>query len=264
MTPYHFTPGDSPLLVSMPHVGICLDPEIAENLTEAGRTIADTDWDVDRLYDFLEDIGASSIRANYSRYVIDLNRPGDGQALYPGQSETGLCPATSFAGEPLYRPGCAPDTAEIRRRKEIYWQPYHDRIRGELRRIRGKFGYALLWDAHSIKPCVPRFFEGRLPDLNLGTGNGISCDRALAEGLFSIAEKSPYSAVLDGRFTGGYITRHYGNPARNVHAVQLELSQTGYMADNSFSRTRADRLRPVLREMIDYLTGYIEKSVKKD
>jgi len=264
MTAYHFTPGDGPLLVSMPHVGTRLDPEVAQGLTEAGRAIMDTDWYVDRLYNFLDDMGASTLIANYSRYVIDLNRPGDGESLYPGQSETGLCPTTSFAGEPIHRTGCAPDAAEITRRKEICWQPYHDKIRAELNRIRNKFGYALLWDAHSIKARVPRFFEGRLPDLNLGSGGGMSCDRGLAEGLFSIAEESAYSAVLDGRFTGGYITRHYGNPAQNIHAIQLELSQTTYMAGSHFSRSRAERLRPVLRAMIDFLTGYIEKSVKKD
>jgi len=263
-TPYHFTPGDGPLLVSMPHVGTRLDPGIAGNLTEAGRAIMDTDWDVDRLYNFLEDIGASILIANYSRYVIDLNRPGDGESLYPGQSETGLCPTTSFAGEPIYRTGYSPDATEISRRKEIYWQPYHDKIRAELHRIRDKFGYAMLWDAHSIKARVPRFFDGRLPDLNLGTGGGISCDRALAERLYAIAGKSGFSAVLDGRFTGGYITRHYGNPAQNIHAAQLELSQSTYMAGSHFSRDRANRLRPVLRDMLDCLAGYIEKSVEKD
>jgi len=264
MGAYRFSSGDGPLLVTVPHAGTRLSAEIGAKLTATGRRIADTDWDVDILYDFLNEFNASCLVANHSRYVIDLNRADDGAALYPGHSETGLCPVTSFAGQPLYRAGQQPDSAEIQHRKELYWQPYHDKIRIELERIKHKFGYALLWDAHSIKSRVPRFFDGPLPDLNLGTANGVSCERTLAEGLFAIAKKSGYSAVLNGRFKGGYITRHYGDPAQNIHAIQLEISQTAYMTQGMLCPDRADKLRPVLRAMLKYLTGYIENTVEEN
>lgn len=256
MVPYHFTSGNSPLVVSMPHAGTRLCPEVERNVTEAGHAVADTDWYVDLLYDFLEDMGVSILIADYSRTVIDLNR----NVLYPGQSETELCPTTGFDNQPLYKAGGAPGEQEIRQRKEIYWQPWHDKIRRELDRIKTKYGYALLWDAHSIQSRVPRFFDGQLPDLNLGTGAGTSCDIDLADGLLSIAGNSPYSAVLNGRFKGGYITRHYGNPGQNIHAVQLEISQTTYMDETppiKFRKDLADRLRPTLRAMTDYMLTYV-------
>ena len=252
MTAFHFHPGDSPLLVSMPHVGTDLFPEIAAGLTAHGRQLIDTDWHLDRLYDFLADAGISTLMARYSRTVIDLNRNGD--SLYPGQSETELCPLTGFDNQPLYRPGCEPDDAEILRRKAAYWQPYHDKLRAELDRIKEQFGYALLWDAHSIQSHVPRFFAGQLPDLNLGSGDGASCAPELADGLLSVAGSASYSAVLNGRFKGGYITRHYGNPPHDIHAIQLEISQITYMEEApnfTFREDRAAGLRPLLQAMID-------------
>ncbi|WP_417623854.1 N-formylglutamate deformylase [Paremcibacter congregatus] len=252
-TPYHFTKGRGPILVSMPHVGLDLPEDIAATLTEEARKLTDTDWYVDRLYDFLGDLDCSVIKARYSRYVIDLNRGEAGQALYPGMSETELCPTTGFGTEPLYLEGQVPGPEEVARRKALYWQPYHDQIAAELARIRQEFGFAILWDAHSIQSHVPRFFDGRLPDLNLGTGNGVSCDPALAELLREIGEASDYSTILNGRFKGGYITRHYGDPAANIHAVQMETSQITYMdeaPDFTFQEVRAARLRPVLKDMM--------------
>ena len=254
MTAFHFHPGDSPLLVSMPHVGTYVSPEISAALTSHGRQLIDTDWHLDRLYDFLAEAGISTLMARYSRTVIDLNRNGD--SLYPGQSETELCPLTGFDNQPLYRPGCAPDDAEILRRKGAFWQPYHDKLRAELDRIKKHYGYALLWEAHSIQSHVPRFFEGQLPDLNLGSGDGASCASELADGVLSVAGSASYSAVLNGRFKGGYITRHYGDPAHNIHAIQLEISQITYMEeapDFTFREDRAAGLRPLLQAMIDYL-----------
>ncbi|PCI46385.1 MAG: N-formylglutamate deformylase [Alphaproteobacteria bacterium] len=254
MPAFHFVQGNGPLLVSMPHVGTHLAPEVEMNLSENGRKLTDTDWHLDRLYDFLESIGVSTLMAHHSRTVIDLNRSAEGGVLYPGKSETELCPTTGFDNQPLYKAGREPDRQEILRRKEAYWQPYHDKIRAELDRIRKQYGYALLWDAHSIQSHVPRFFDGRLPDLNLGNGDGVSCAPELAQGLLSIASSSPYSAVLNGRFKGGYITRHYGNPAQDIHAIQLEISQCIYMdeaPDFKFREERAAGLRPTLKSMMD-------------
>lgn len=251
MTVFHFRQGNSPLLVSMPHVGVRLASEITTGLIDHDRAIMDTDWHLDQLYDFLTDMNVSLLRAEYSRTVIDLNRGG--LALYPGQSETELCPTTTFDNQALYYDGCEPDSAEILRRRKKYWQPYHDRLRAELDRIKTQYGYALLWDAHSIKSHVPRFFDGKLPDLNLGSGGGVSCDPALDDDLLAIGTASPYSTVLNGRFKGGYITRHYGDPDNDIHAIQLEISQITYMDETpgfEFREARAAGLRPVLKAMI--------------
>ncbi len=255
MAAFHFRQGSIPLLVSIPHMGTALASEGEASLTEKGRQVTDTDWYLDQLYNFLEDMGASILMAHYSRTVIDLNRDAGGKALYPGQSETELCPTTGFDNQSLYKEGCVPDEQETQRRQKVYWQPYHDKLRAELDRIKAQFGYALLWDAHSIKAHVPRFFDGQLPDLNLGSGNGTSCGLHMAEGLLAIANSSPYSSVLNGRFKGGYITRHYGDPDNDIHAIQLEISQTTYMDEAPtfiFRENLAARLRPTLKAMIEY------------
>jgi len=261
---YHFSQGHGPLLVSMPHVGTYLTPEVAADLNENGRLIKDTDWHLDQLYNFLADMGVSRLMAHNSRTVIDLNRDAGGAILYPGQSETELCPTTSFDNKPLYHEGYILDQAEILRRKAAYWQPYHNKIRRELDRIKAQFGYALLWDAHSIQSHVPRFFDGQLPDLNLGTGDGQSCDTKIAGELLSLAQSSDYKAVLNGRFKGGYITRHYGDPGRNIHAFQLEISQITYMdeyPDFKFREERAEKLRPLLKEVIDMFATFKPENI---
>jgi len=250
---FHFSQGNGPLLISMPHIGVEIPTEIAPQLTDEALKSTDTDWYVDRLYNFTDDLDCSVIKARYSRYAIDLNRGAGGKALYPGQSETELCPTRSFDDESLYRGGAHPDQAEVDRRKTQYWQPYHDKLRNELERIKARYGYALLWDAHSIQSRVPRFFDGRLPDLNLGTGDGISCPDLAAQKLLFIAQASHYEAVLNGRFKGGYITRNYGDPANHIYAVQLEISQITYMDEAPtfrFQDARAEQLRPILRAMI--------------
>jgi N-formylglutamate deformylase len=226
---YSLTEGRVPLLVSFPHSGEKLGP-IGCCATAAAKRLADTDWHLPRLYDFLGGMGASVLAANYSRYVIDLNRDPSGESLYPGQNVTELCPTTTFAEEPIYKPGHAPDAAKQAARVETYWRPYHDALALELDRLVATHGYALLWDAHSIASQVPRFFEGTLPDFNLGTNDGQSCGQGLGEVLLRALDGvKGYSAVLNGRFKGGFITRRYGNPAGGVHAVQLELSQATYM-----------------------------------
>ncbi len=226
---FSFTKGHIPLLVSMPHSGEKLGP-IGCCMTDDAKRLADTDWHLPKLYDFLGGMGASVLAANYSRYVIDLNRDPSGESLYPGQNVTELCPTTTFAEEPIYKRGHSPNADKVAARVTTYWQPYHDKLSHELDRLVSAHGYALLWDAHSIASRVPRFFKGRLPDFNLGTNDGKSCGAGMGEALLeSLHGQDAYTGVLNGRFRGGYITRQYGNPAGGIHAVQLELSQATYM-----------------------------------
>ena len=255
MTAFDFMPGEGPLLVSMPHVGVDVPGDIAARLTAVGLSLPDTDWHVDRLYEFLGALDVPVIKARHSRFVVDLNRPPDGAALYPGQAGTGLVPTEIFAGEEIYNEGEAPGTEETEARVENFWRPYHEKLAGELARIKAAHGFAILWDAHSIKSEVPRLFEGRLPDLNFGTAAETSAGPELAANLMRIAQgQQAYSAVLNDRFTGGYITRHYGAPAAGVHAVQLELSQITYMDENppyAFNEALAGQIRPLLRRLIE-------------
>ncbi|HEX7369891.1 MAG TPA: N-formylglutamate deformylase [Rhodanobacteraceae bacterium] len=230
--------GTAPLLVSLPHDGTELPSAIAARATEAGKRVADTDWHVAKLYAFVRELGASTIAPRWSRYVADLNRDPEGHALYPGKSETQLVPVRTFANEPIYAAGDEPAAQEIALRKEMYWQPYHDALAAELARMRSVHPRVVLWDGHSIKSHVPMFFDGQLPDFNLGTASGASCSSSLQEKLTGVlqarANGSPYSHVVNGRFKGGYITRHYGQPQNGIEAVQLELAQSTYMDEESF------------------------------
>lgn len=248
---YEFLQGDSPLLLSVPHDGRRVPGPILERMTPPALALPDTDWHVAELYDFATELGASMLVANYSRYVIDVNRPANDEALYPGQLATGLCPTQTFAGEDIYRDGgVSPE--EVPERIEAYWRPYHDRLSATLEALRARHGYALLWDAHSIESRVPRLFDGELPALNVGTHGGRSCDSAIEAALEGIAASSPYSSVLNGRFQGGFITRHYGDPGQQVHAVQLEIAQRVYMdeAARVFDAAKATQLRATLRHML--------------
>lgn len=249
---YDFTAGDSPLLVSVPHDGRLIPEEQQARMTRAGLAIPDTDWHVAGLYDFARELGASLLVARYSRYVVDLNRPPDDDSLYAGQVATGLCPQYTFAGEPLYRDDAPVAEAEVAARLEGYWRPYHSRLAQALDQIRARHGYALLWDAHSIPSRVPRLFDGELPVLNLGNFDDRSCDPRIARELYGIAASSPYESVMNGRFKGGYITRHYGGPDNGVQAMQLELAQRAYMDEVTleFDDALADRLRQTLRALL--------------
>lgn len=254
MEPFEFTPGSVPLLLSIPHCATQLPPEIAATMTPAALELTDTDWHVDTLYDFAGDMGIGVIRPRYSRYVIDLNRPPDDSELYPGANGTGLCPTTTFANEALYRQGHEPDDAEIARRLDSWWRPYHSKLQSELQRLRERHGVALLFEAHSIASVVPRLFEGQLPDLNVGTADGASCAPALMQQVQTVLDgQSKYSHVTNGRFKGGYITRAYGQPEKGVHALQLELAQCNYMDEKppfTYLPEEAEHLRHLLRQLL--------------
>jgi N-formylglutamate deformylase len=249
--------GDAPLVISVPHAGTKLPPEIAARLTPQALAFPDTDWHVASLYDFAPALGVTMIVARNSRYLIDLNRPPDDAALYGASAQTGLCPVLSFAGEPLYRDGAtqlAP--AEIAGRREKYWQPYHDALGALLAETRRRHGYAILLDAHSIRSVVPRLFAGTLPDFNLGTYDGRSCAGTVTEAVRGCLAAAPrWSHVVDGRFKGGHITRHFGRPRAHVHALQIELAQSGYMdeAGIRYDPERAAPMRALLRGVIEAL-----------
>jgi len=248
---YSHYEGDVPLLISVPHDGVHIPADLGARMTPEGLAVPDTDWHVAELYDFARDFGASMLVANYSRYVVDLNRSASDDILYPGQVATGLCPERTFAGQGLYLDNGVGD-AEKAARVEQYWRPYHEQLESMLQRIRTKHGFALLWDAHSIPSIVPRLFDGELPELNIGTNDGASCDAARQDAVVRAAEGSPYSTAVNGRFKGGYITRRYGDPDAGIHAVQLEIAQRAYMDEAStvFDASRAARLRETVQRML--------------
>lgn len=250
---YDFHAGASPLLISVPHDGRELPGKIAKQMTAAGRSLPDTDWHVARLYGFARAMGASLIVARYSRYVVDLNRPASDEALYPGQLATGLCPRQTFDGRDLY---VGDANINVTARVERFWRPYHDKVRDTLAALRQVHGHALLWDAHSIASRVPALFEGELPVLNLGTFGGSSCGEEIAARVMQVAMDSPFDAVRDARFKGGYITRHYGDPPRNVHAIQLELAQRAYMNEQTgeYDEGKASQLADTLRALLAAFT----------
>ncbi|MEM7122727.1 MAG: N-formylglutamate deformylase [Pseudomonadota bacterium] len=259
MDPYTLIRGEAPLLVSLPHAGTHVPIDIAEHMTGQARHVPDTDWHVDRLYDMAAGMGATVLTATHSRYVIDLNRAPDNAPLYPGASNTELCPLTMFDFAPIYLPGQAPDQVEVAHRLDTYWRPYHDQIAAELERLRARHDRVVLWDGHTIRSEAPRFFDGRLPDFNLGTASGASAAPELADRLLAIAEQSAdHGAVLNGRFKGGFITRHYGQPNAGMHAVQLELSEITYMEEDPPFRYLDDRAENVKAIITDLMKCALE------
>lgn len=253
-----FKQGRVPLLISMPHAGLKLTPVVKEGLVPEAHSLPDTDWHIPRLYEGAAQLGVSTLAAEYSRFVIDLNRPEDDAPLYVGAT-TGLFPSILFEGVPLFDEGKVPSQAERATYLEHIWKPYHQTLQQELARLKAQFGYALLFDAHSIRAHVPHLFDGRLPDFNLGTFNGASCDPQLASALEAIcAEHKAYSHVLNGRFKGGHITRHYGSPAGNIHAVQLELAQCTYMEEFEPFNYRQDLAKPTQEVLMQLLVRMVE------
>jgi N-formylglutamate deformylase len=249
--------GTRPLLISLPHVGTQIPDDVAARLRPRALAVEDTDWHLDRLYAFARGLGASLLVPRLSRYCIDLNRPPENTPMYAGSNNTELCPTRAFSGEPIYRDGQAPGDAEIARRLGLYWQPYHRALAAELARLKAAHGHAVLFDAHSIRSELPWLFEGRLPDLNLGTAGGASCSVGLRGALAGVlAAQTEFTQIVDGRFKGGYITRQYGRPAEGVHAVQLEMCWRCYMEEAppfAFDAARAAAVLPLLRRLVETL-----------
>lgn len=250
---FQFSRGDSPLLVSMPHSGLHLTAEVAAGLTEEGKRLPDTDWYIPELYTGLAERKVSCIAANYSRYVIDLNRPYDDKPLYQTKT-TGLFPEVLFTEAPLFKTGKTPSAAHRQWCKDNIWTPYHHTIEHELARLKAKFGFAILFDAHSIPAQVPMLFDGTLPDFNWGTNDGNACAPALLEAVSQVIN-SRYSQVRNGRFKGGYITRHFGQPERGIYAIQLELSQATYLDgecdDYQLDQRKLPWIRAQLQQVMD-------------
>ena len=255
-----FQQGTIPLLISFPHSGTWLPASVKEQMTDVGLRLPDTDWELPRLYEFATRFHPSTIAAEFSRYLIDPNRSTDGINLYPGKPTPQLCPTETFAGEPIYAAGEAPSDMEIDRRTREFWKPYHQKIQEELVRLRAQFGFAVLFDAHSIKSEVPRLFDGKLPDINIGTANGTSCDPSLASAIEeALNSQQSCSFVMNGRFIGGHITRAFGRPAEGIHAVQLELAQCRYMDEslNRWNENAAHAIRPILECVLEAIVRWI-------
>lgn len=242
---YVFQAGQAPLLISIPHMGLEVPDYLREQMTPAGLQLADTDWHLDQLYDFVREMGASFLMARYSRYVVDLNRPPDDQTLYPGQTKTGLFPQLTFRGEPIYQTTHEPDEQEQQKRMAMYWQPYHDKLAEEIKRLRQSHQNVLVWEAHSIASVLPRLFPGKLPDLNIGTNGGLSAASSLLEGIEMSLVDCNYTWIANGRFKGGYNTREFGDPSQGVHTVQLEMCQSTYMNEDFPFDYRPDLANPV-------------------
>jgi len=252
MTDVLVTQGSSPLVVSFPHVGVDIPDDLAARMTPAALRLDDTDFEQPALYDFVDELGAATVTARWSRLVVDVNRPPDNKPLYPGQWGAGLVPTETFLGEPIYL-GAAPDEAEIAARRDRYWRPYHDALKAAIAAAVEDHGFALLWDAHSISAVVPKLFDGVLPDLNMGTADGAACGAEARAAAFGVCQAGGFRAVLDGRFKGGFITRSYGAPAKGVHAIQMELAKTTHLDDATrrIDPVRAARLRPVLESAME-------------
>jgi N-formylglutamate deformylase len=245
--------GDSPLVLAQPHGGTWIPPGILNRLNSQGRAIADTDWHINRLYDDLVD-DVTVVSTTIHRYTIDANRAPSGQSLYPGQNTTGLCPTTTFDGTPIYKTDQEPSEDEIQQRQRQYHQPYHDALNEQLNRVHQRHGHVVLYDCHSIRSLVPYLFEGKLPDFNIGTNSGHSCNPEFESSvLTACARANDFTHVLNGRFKGGWTTRHYGNPQTGYHAIQMELAQCNYMLEEapwSYEIEKADTLRANLRNIL--------------
>jgi len=255
---YQLHRGSCPVLVNVPHAGTRIPPSLADRLTPQAADLPDTDWHVERLYDFVGDLGVGMMAAVHSRYAIDLNRPPGDEALYTTRS-TGLVPIETFAGAAVYIPGTAPGAGEVQERIKTYWQPYHEALQAELDRLHEQHGHAILLDAHSIRSEVPALFTGRLPVLNLGSNSGASAGQGLLDASVAVlAGDKRWDLVVDGRFRGGYITRHYGRPQLGFHALQLEMAQRAYMDEDSRVATQASMrdVRSLLQQLVLTLANW--------
>lgn len=257
MQPVDVFRGDGPVVLGVPHAGTFVPDDIKARFNDTGLKLADTDWHVDRLYSDLLP-GATMVKANFHRYVIDANRDPEGVSLYPGQNTTTLCPTTDFDGRPIYQSGMEPQTGEIEARRLAWHAPYHAALQAEMERVRAKHGVAILYDCHSIRSVVPFLFEGTLPDFNTGTNNGTTCASAIEAAVVACTQAAEgYTSILNGRFKGGWTTRHYGRPAEGFHAIQMELAQKTHLATEdtpfAYDEAKADRLRPHLKDILSAL-----------
>lgn len=256
MSQIEVTSGDSPLVLGLPHTGTHIPDDVARRLNTTGRAMADTDWNIHRLYDGLVD-EVSSVRTLVHRYVIDVNRDPDGQSLYPGQNTTELCPTTDFEGQPIYQPGQEPNVTEIKDRCENFHAPYHKALQAELDRVKNRHGFVILYDCHSIRSEIDFLFDGVLPDFNIGTNGGLTCASEIETATLNIcAAASDFSHILNGRFKGGWTTRHYGKPEVGQHAIQMELTQNNYMRESppwSYDVIKAERLGAPLKNILTTL-----------
>jgi N-formylglutamate deformylase len=259
--------GEAPLILSLPHTGTDIPDHLAARYVSLWQARRDADWWIDQLYDFAQAQGITVLRTRVSRSVIDVNRDPSGASLYPGQATTGLCPLIDFDGGALYHPGQEPDEMGIEERLDRYFDPYHLVLRGEIARLRARHPRLVLYDAHSIRSRIPRLFEGVLPECNIGTNDGAAADPALTEAITRLCADAGYSLVVNGRFKGGYITRHYAAPKGGVHAVQMELACRAYMRepegaiseanwppdyDAAFAAPMRDTLRRIFALCLDF------------
>lgn len=254
ISPVEVKRGGGPIILGMPHTGTHVPDGILARLNSEGRTLRDADWHVDRLYDgLLPD--ATIVRATFHRYVVDANRDPSGASLYPGRNTTDLVPMTNFDGAPIWE--IAPDAAEIERRRATCHAAYHAALAAEIARIKAERGVAILYDCHSIRSRIPHLFDGVLPDLNIGTNDGDTCAGIMEQTVHDAAAASDFTFVVNGRFKGGWTTRHYGRPEEGVHAIQMELAQSLYLAAEAppfaYDAERAEKLRSVLREILNRL-----------
>ncbi|MBL8581829.1 MAG: N-formylglutamate deformylase [Rhizobiaceae bacterium] len=258
LAPVEVRRGASPVILSLPHTGTHVPGDVLDRLNGEGRRLRDTDWHVDRLYDGLLP-QVTTVRATFHRYVIDANRDPSGASLYPGQNTTGLVPLTDFDDNPIWLPGAEPEEAETRRRLEAFHGPYHAALAAEVRRVRELNGVAILYDCHSIRSVCPFLFDGVLPDFNIGTNGGQTCDPSVEAAVEQIcARAKPYTHTVNGRFKGGWTTRHYGRPREGVHAIQMELAQKTHLASEelpfAYDSGRASALRIVLADILARLS----------
>ena len=254
MIPVEVVPGDSPVILGLPHTGTWLPDDIHARLNPRGQVLADTDWHIERLYDGLLP-GATTVRATFHRYVIDANRGADDASLYPGQNTTGLVPLTDFDGEAIWTEEPTPE--DIAHRKLQFHGPYHAALADEIARVRARHGVAILYDCHSIRSHIPFLFDGTLPDFNIGTNSGAACDPRIESAVFDLCAATGRSHVLNGRFKGGWTTRHYGQPGMGVHAIQMELAQSTHLASETppfaYDDAKAEALRVTLRAILERL-----------
>lgn len=257
MSAFEVKQGSSPVILGLPHTGTDVPDDIWARLNDNGRILADTDWHIHHLYDGLLN-NVTTVRATFHRYCIDANRDPNGSSLYPGQNTTGLIPTTDFDGLAIWKDGEAPKEADIADRITRFHKPYHDALAAEIERVKAIHGVAILYDCHSIRSHIPFLFEGKLPDFNVGTDMGKTCDPRIEAATVEVTQNaSGYTSILNGRFKGGWTTRHYGKPETGIHAIQMELAQSTHLATEAapfdYDRAKADKLRMYLKTILERL-----------